>query len=46
MKLLSVVVPSYNSQAYLKNCIESLLAGGDRMEIIIVIMSSGIVFSI
>ena len=36
MKLLSVVVPSYNSQAYLKNCIESLLAGGDRMEIIIV----------
>ena len=36
MKLLSVVVPCYNSQAYLKNCIESLLAGGDRMEIIIV----------
>lgn len=36
MKLLSVVVPSYNSQAYLKNCIDSLLAGGDRMEIIIV----------
>lgn len=36
MKLLSFVVPSYNSQDYLKNCIESLLPGGDAVEILIV----------
>ena len=28
MKLISFVVPCYNSQAYMKNCIDSLLAGG------------------
>ena len=36
MKLLSITVPSYNSEAYLENCIESLLPGGDRVEIIII----------
>lgn len=36
MKLLSVAVPCYNSAAYMRNCIDSLLTGGDRMEIIIV----------
>lgn len=36
MKLLTVTVPSYNSQDYLANCIDSLLVGGDRMEIIII----------
>lgn len=36
MKLLSVVIPSYNSQDYLSNCIESLLPGGDDVEILIV----------
>lgn len=36
MKLLSVTVPCYNSQDYMKNCIESLLPGGERVEIIIV----------
>ena len=36
MKLLSVVVPCYNSQDYMENCIESLLKGGDRIEIIII----------
>jgi glycosyltransferase involved in cell wall biosynthesis len=36
MKLLSIAVPSYNSEAYLSNCIESLLAGGERVEIIII----------
>lgn len=35
-KLLSVTVPCYNSQGYMKRCIESLLVGGDRIEIIIV----------
>lgn len=36
MKLLSVVVPCYNSQEYMKNCIDSLLEGQDLVEIIIV----------
>lgn len=36
MKLLTVTVPCYNSEAYMDKCIESLLAGGERMEILIV----------
>lgn len=36
MKLLSIVIPSYNSEAYMKKCIESLLVGGEDVEIIIV----------
>lgn len=36
MKLLTVTVPCYNSADYMANCIESLLVGGDRMEIIII----------
>lgn len=36
MKLLSVVIPSYNSEAYMCKCIESLLTGGEDVEIIIV----------
>ena len=36
MKVLSVVVPCYNSQDYMANCIESLLKGGERIEIIII----------
>lgn len=36
MKLLTVTIPAYNSQDYLHNCVESLLAGGERIEIIIV----------
>ncbi len=36
MKLLSIAIPSYNSEAYMRNCIESLLPGGDDVEIIIV----------
>lgn len=36
MKLISFVVPSYNSEAYLNKCIDSLLIGGDDVEIIIV----------
>ncbi len=35
-KLLSITVPCYNSQDYMKRCIESLLVGGDEIEIIIV----------
>lgn len=36
MKLLSIVVPCYNSQDYMKKCIDSLLVGGDEVEIIVV----------
>ena len=36
MKLLSVAVPSYNSQAYMRHAIDTLLTGGEEMEILIV----------
>ena len=36
MKLLSIAVPCYNSEAYMENCIRSLLVGGDEVEILIV----------
>ena len=36
MKLLSVAIPCYNSAAYMEHCVETLLTGGDRVEIIIV----------
>ncbi len=36
MKMISFAVPCYNSQDYMRNCIESLLTGGDRVEILIV----------
>ena len=36
MKLLSIAIPSYNSQDYMAHAIESLLPGGDQVEILIV----------
>ncbi|CAM4418039.1 glycosyltransferase family 2 protein [Paenibacillus tarimensis] len=36
MKLLSVVIPCYNSQDYMRICIESLLPGREEVEILIV----------
>ena len=36
MKLLSIAIPSYNSQDYLHRCVDSLLPGGEDVEIIIV----------
>lgn len=36
MKLLTFAVPCYNSAAYMKKCIDSLLYGGEDVEIIIV----------
>ena len=36
MKLLSIAIPSYNSQDYLEHCIESLLVGGEDVEILVV----------
>ena len=36
MKSLSIIVPCYNSAAYMERCINSLLTGGEIVEIIIV----------
>ena len=36
MKLLTVTVPCYNSQDYMENCVNSLLSGGEKVEIIII----------
>ena len=36
MKLLSIAVPCYNSQDYMSKCIDSLLVGGEEVEILIV----------
>ena len=36
MKLLTITVPCYNSQDYLEKCVDSLLPGGDRVEIILI----------
>lgn len=35
-KILSIVVPCYNSADYLERCVNSLLLGGDEVEIILV----------
>ena len=35
-KLLTILVPCYNSAAYMRHCIESLIPGGEQMDIIIV----------
>ena len=36
MKLLSFAIPCYNSEAYMEKCIESILLGGEEVEILIV----------
>ena len=36
MKLLTVTIPSYNSQEYMRHAIESVLVGGEDIEILIV----------
>ena len=36
MKLLTCVVPCYNSAAYMERAVDSLLAGGEEIEVIIV----------
>ena len=35
-KLLTLIVPCYNSAEYLNRCVDSLLPGGDRVQIILV----------
>lgn len=36
MKLLSIAIPCYNSQDYMRRCVDSLLCGGEDVEILIV----------
>lgn len=36
MKLLTITIPCYNSQEYMRKCIDSLLIGGEDVEILIV----------
>lgn len=36
MKLLTITIPCYNSEKYMRKCIESLLPGGDDVEILVV----------
>ena len=41
MKIVTFAIPCYNSEVYMRNCIESLLPGGEDVEIIIVDDGSG-----
>ena len=34
MKLLSIAIPCYNSEKYMRKCIDSLLIGGEDVEIL------------
>ncbi len=36
LKLLSIVVPSYNSENYLSRCLDTVVQGGDDVEVIVV----------
>ena len=36
MKILSIAIPCYNSEKYMRKCIDSLLVGGEDVEILIV----------
>ena len=36
MKILSIASPCYNSEAYMEKCIDSLLVGGEDVEILVV----------
>lgn len=36
MKLLSVAVPCYNSESYMRHCVDTLVAGGENVEVLII----------
>ena len=36
MKLITFAVPCYNSAAYMEHCVDTLLQGGENIEIILV----------
>lgn len=38
MKYISFAIPCYNSESYMEHAIESILKGGEDVEIIIVMM--------
>ena len=38
MKYITFAVPCYNSQAYMRNCVDSLLTGGEDVEILNVLI--------
>ena len=35
-KVLSIAVPSYNSESYMRHCIDTLLVAGEDVEILVV----------
>lgn len=41
MKVLSIIIPSYNSEGYLARCLESLTLHDDRLEVLIINDGSG-----
>lgn len=36
MKILTIVIPCYNSEAYMKKCINSVVTGGEDVEVLVV----------
>lgn len=36
MKLLSIIVPCYNAESFMERCVNSLILGGDEIEVILV----------
>jgi glycosyltransferase involved in cell wall biosynthesis len=36
IKLLSIIIPSYNSQDYLRHCLDTVVQGGQEVEVIVV----------
>ena len=36
MKLLTVTIPCYNAAAYMERCLESVVSGGDELDVIVV----------
>ena len=42
-KLITFAVPCYNSAAYMRHCIETLLSAGERAEIILVDDGSSVI---
>ena len=36
MKLLTLVIPSYNAEAYLRRCVERMIPGGPELDVLIV----------
>ena len=40
MKYITFAVPCYNSESYMDRCVETLLTGGNRVEIVLVDVGS------